>query len=128
MHCGLELIRTFSWILAASHLTPLHFASGKGYATIAQSLIDHGADVDYQNPVINHQSNLMLAVIYGHVDVVEVLLRAGANPDLGTTDGPPLLLLRKRVTIPSRGPADRALDQRMITLLEAYVGGEYTKP
>ncbi len=107
--------------------TPLHFASGKGYATIAQALIDHGADVNYQNPVIRGQSHLLLSLIYSHIDVAEILLQAGADPNRGwglTQPETPPCFVKNRAKTRASQAAFRVLDDRMITLLEAHGGKE----
>src|SRR5664280_1004627 len=107
-------------IPGAPGVIPIYWASGKGHARAVKALIDGGGMVNYRNPNIpNHQSNLMFAILYDQIDVVEVLLNAGANPDIGWDGETPLTFLKRRSTIISRSPIQRAGDEKMIRLLEA---------
>lgn len=47
---------------------------------ISQSLIHHGADINWQNS--NRYTALMRAALRGHGDVVAYLLAVGADPSL----------------------------------------------
>ncbi|MBV9576036.1 MAG: ankyrin repeat domain-containing protein, partial [Gammaproteobacteria bacterium] len=67
-------------------LLALHLAAKKGNLAMVQALLD------YDNQVINHQTNegwtaLAFAVDKGHLNVVDELLKQGANPYLFTQDG-----------------------------------------
>ena len=53
-------------------------ASVSGNAAVAQTLIDHGADVNRQSS--EGQTPLILAAVGGHGGLARVLLEAGANP------------------------------------------------
>lgn len=66
--------------------TPLHHtAVKKGKAALAQILIEYGADVN----ALGYQANcdisppIRLAAWEGDIETIEVLLEAGADPDLG---------------------------------------------
>jgi ankyrin repeat protein len=99
---------------------PIYWASGRGHAKAVKALIDGGAAVNYRNPnIATHQSNLMFAILYEQIDVVEVLLDAGANPDIGWDGETPLAFLKRRSVIMSRSPIQRAGDEKMMRLLEA---------
>lgn len=107
-------------IPGAPGVIPIYWASGKGHARAVKALIDGGGMVNYRNTYDpNHQSNLMFAILYDQIDVVEVLLNAGANPDNGWDGETPLTFLKRRSTIISRSPIQRAGDEKMIRLLEA---------
>jgi ankyrin repeat protein len=60
--------------------TPLHFASKFGYLDAARLLLDHGADANALNN--NHLTPMNLASSeHGHPEIVQLLLRCGANHD-----------------------------------------------
>lgn len=59
-------------------LTPLHVASMQGYTDIVQRLIDAGAPLNAQT-MFESATALRFAVQSSHVDVVEILLKAGAD-------------------------------------------------
>jgi hypothetical protein len=59
--------------------TPLHVASCKGHAVVAQLLLENGADVMAKNE--HERTPLHLASKYGHVEVARVLLKHGAEVD-----------------------------------------------
>lgn len=58
-------------------LTPLHYASEKGYLEICQFLILNGAEIDAVST--NDETPLQKACYEGHLDVVQFLLDNGAN-------------------------------------------------
>lgn len=59
---------------------PLYYAAQKGFLGIAKLLLNAGAKVDTIGE--NNRTPLHTAVHNGHVDVVEFLLKNGANPNL----------------------------------------------
>jgi ankyrin repeat protein len=61
--------------------TPLMAASRSGSLPAVRMLLDRGADVNATD-AFQKQTALMWASAEGHVDVVDTLLKAGANPDL----------------------------------------------
>ena len=58
--------------------TPLHYAVVGGDLYVATSLIECGANLDYQDYF--GWTALHLAAYFGHVDVAELLLDEGADP------------------------------------------------
>ena len=66
--------------------TWLHYAaSGVGEKEALQVIIDHGADVNAKNK-LNHTA-LMLASGNGNVDVMNMLIKTGADPDIEDANG-----------------------------------------
>lgn len=63
-----------------SSAVPLTQAVTSGDATAVRAAIANGADVNERNN--GGQTALILAVIFGHADVVRLLVKAGANPHL----------------------------------------------
>ncbi|KAL5248765.1 hypothetical protein ACHWQZ_G017821 [Mnemiopsis leidyi] len=66
--------------------TPLMFASVMGQTDIVKWLLEVGCDINAQDEN-NKWTALMQAVFHGHYRVVEYLLSAGADPELGNEDG-----------------------------------------
>ena len=66
-------------------VTPLHEASGSGYANIVIALINAGADVNPQGN--DGWTPLHSASLYGHTDVVIALINASADVNAKTNDG-----------------------------------------
>lgn len=58
-------------------LFPLLVACGTGNAKIVKLLLDHGAEVDMQNPV--GLTSLIVASQEGNANIVRILLDCGAN-------------------------------------------------
>ena len=79
---------------SAGGLTPLLFAVREGQINAAQALIAGGADVNaginndtastgsYEPASSGHTSPLVLAIVNAHFELGEVLLEAGANPNI----------------------------------------------
>ena len=66
--------------------TCLHCAVKQGCNKyVCQALLNHGADVNVRNK--NDQTALMMACLKANVDVINILLNAGANPKATDTDG-----------------------------------------
>ncbi|KAE8349435.1 hypothetical protein BDV28DRAFT_151891 [Aspergillus coremiiformis] len=65
--------------------TPLQIASLEGCAPIVKFLLQSGCDIDTKN--IDKDTPLIDAVENGHLDVVKLLLGAGANPRLVNAEG-----------------------------------------
>jgi ankyrin repeat protein len=63
-------------------MTPLMFAARSGCVPCTATLLDAGADVNYEDPA--RVTSLNLAVINGHYDTAALLLERGANPDDGS--------------------------------------------
>jgi ankyrin repeat protein len=64
----------------------LALAISKGETSTVEKLIDSGVDVNQQNQVTK-ETALMTAVRSEEIDVVAILLRAGANPNLQDVSG-----------------------------------------
>ena len=65
--------------------TPLHVASRRGHADIAQLLLDHGADGKARDD--NECTPLLLSSSYGHVEVARILLEHGADTETRDNSG-----------------------------------------
>ena len=59
--------------------TPLHVASHRGHADIAQLLLEHGADGNARD--YNTRTALFLSSDFGYVEVVRILLEQGADTE-----------------------------------------------
>jgi hypothetical protein len=69
---------------------PIHHAARNGDTEVVRSLIEHGADLNAQNP--RGHTVLYCAGGHGHLDTVQLLLDAGADRDARFThDGKTLL-------------------------------------
>lgn len=71
--------------------TPLHIASGNGYAALVEALINKGARVGVANHI--RQTPLHWAAWNGHTEVVRVLLAHGASPASRSLGGVTPLML-----------------------------------
>jgi ankyrin repeat protein len=67
--------------------TPLHVASGLRNTSMVSFLLSKGAD---PNAVDKHGTPLTAAVLQGHLEIVRLLLKAGANPDIPGELGRPI--------------------------------------
>lgn len=68
--------------------TPLHYAASRAEpdsVEMARLLLEHHAYIDAESP--NRSTPLMLAAMYGHADVVRLLLEEGADPSLRNEQG-----------------------------------------
>lgn len=65
--------------------TPLQIASLEGFTDVVRFLLESGAEVDTRN--IDLDTPLIDAVENGHLAVVELLLKHGANPRLANAKG-----------------------------------------
>jgi uncharacterized protein len=68
--------------------TPLHYAASRAETDsveMARLLLEHHAYIDAESP--NRSTPLMLAAMYGHADVVRLLLEEGADPSLRNEQG-----------------------------------------
>ncbi len=70
-------------------LTPLYLAAQLGNLPAGRTLLNHGANPDFVYAVRDRHgwAPLLTAMAEGHEDIVTVLLDAGANPSLTSTDG-----------------------------------------
>lgn len=85
-------------------ITPLLYAAMKNYGKLAQALLKHGADVNMTGSAptggngywldMNGVSALAIAIRHGNVEIVEMLLAAGADETLCDAKGnPPIFSL-----------------------------------
>jgi uncharacterized protein len=68
--------------------TPLHYAASRpdpDSAAMVRLLLEHHAYIDAESP--NRSTPLMLAAMYGHRDLVKLLLDEGADPSLRNEQG-----------------------------------------
>ena len=68
--------------------TPLHYAASRAEPDSVEMvglLLEHHAYIDAESP--NRSTPLMLAAMYGHADVVRLLLEEGADPSLRNEQG-----------------------------------------
>ena len=65
-------------------------AASTGNSEVVQRMIGIGADVDWQD-VVTGNTALTVAVNAGSLDTVRLLLGAGADPNVASRTGPPLL-------------------------------------
>lgn len=71
---------------------PLEFAAHGGHLKAVKELVDGGASIDSSGSR-NVSTALMVASMQGAVQVVELLIAAGANPNARTIDNPFLFLI-----------------------------------
>jgi ankyrin repeat protein len=64
------------------HMTPLHHAADQGRVAVAQWLLAQGADVNAHDEQNIGETALAIAVKRGQLEVAELLLKRGANPDI----------------------------------------------
>lgn len=93
--------------------TPLQLAAQQGYLESVQRLIRRGVSLEHQNH--NGSNALMLAAARGHVEVVDCLLMAGAEPNTHDLDGNTPLhhVIRKKST----GAQETEIRERIVELL-----------
>lgn len=65
-------------VVNSSGWTPLHYAASGNQLQVARQLLARGAMVDARSP--NGRTPLMQAARYGSEELVELLLRSGADP------------------------------------------------
>ena len=70
--------------ITSSFSTPLTMAVGKGDLAFIKKLIEYGADV---NELSEDLSPLMIAARYNKVEILNVLLSNGANPNVKNEKG-----------------------------------------
>lgn len=62
--------------------TPLHYAAEREQYQVAAWLLEHGADVNAYDEKMIGETPLCLAVQTDYPELVELLLKHGANPDI----------------------------------------------
>ena len=88
--------------------TALHSAAEKGYLSVAETLIQHGANLEWRNARINQgQTPLHRAAIYGRTAVVALLVAKGA--DLNARDASGVTALGRAVLSGQSGVMDTLL-------------------
>jgi hypothetical protein len=85
--------------------TAFYQAIENDYETVAKSLLEHGADIDAKVP--NGRTALCSAVVLGKLDLVEFLLRHGANKKLLEEEG-----------ILERLASEDDIDQELLKILQ----------
>jgi ankyrin len=63
-------------------ITPLLYAAWYGHAILVQTLVQNGADVNYQTSCLNNATPLHLAAWKKNGDVIKTLMQSGADPTL----------------------------------------------
>ncbi len=92
--------------------TPLMHAARQGAADGVRTLVDHGADLNLQDP--DGTTALVLAIINAHYDVASLLLARGADPNIADITGMNALyaLVDMHTLAPMQGrPAPKLVDQ-----------------
>jgi hypothetical protein len=107
----------------------LHLACHQGHLQIVQLLLEKGAEVNYLNPDLLHETALFTAVLHGREDMVQLLLSYGADTGIrnhwGNTALESAKLWREdRIKRSEREkkkytPEERARDERIISMLDA---------
>lgn len=59
----------------------LQIAAGHGQLAVVKYLVEKGADINYQHPVIKHTA-LQLAALSNYPEIVKYLISKGADPDV----------------------------------------------
>jgi ankyrin repeat protein len=102
-----------------SNTTPLHLASHRGHADIAQLLLKHGADGSAQN--LRKWNPLHMASAFGHAEVARILLEQGADMEArGEEDASPLMLASLEYAEVTRVLLEHGAD------VKAQRGGNFT--
>ncbi|MBT3586537.1 MAG: hypothetical protein HN509_16635 [Halobacteriovoraceae bacterium] len=90
MSGSLETVKLLLWegsrtsARDSANKDPLFYAVVNGHADITETLIEYGGRIDGK---IDGKSYLMLSAEHEHLEVFEVLIKAGANPKLKDFDG-----------------------------------------
>src|SRR5207245_861661 len=72
-------------VAGQNNWTPLLHAIHKGQIGSVQALLDGGADINRLSG--DETTPLMMAAGYGYTDIVQLLLRRGANPRIADAEG-----------------------------------------
>lgn len=70
--------------------TPLHLAAGNGNLRVVKELLEHCVDINSRNN--NGSTPLFLSVFHGYKEIVELLLKKGANANI------PFMIMEKPIT------------------------------
>ena len=68
------------------------YSAKKGHVEVARTLLDGGADKDWQDGVTSEKTALMYACGRGHIEMVRFLLEAGVNMNLRDSEGKTALM------------------------------------
>jgi ankyrin repeat protein len=106
-------------VAAQGGLTALHFAARQGHADIVGLLLDGGADIDQVTAGIN-MSPLVIAIVNGHFDLANEIIRRGANPNLAAENGiaPLFAVLHCQWSDKAQTPQPRAHLQQQTAYLD----------
>ena len=77
--------------------TPLHFAAQSQCAEVVLMLVEKGAEIDKKNSVGNTPLGLAIFNYRGDGEVIKILLKAGANPNLQNNAGVSPKTLAQRI-------------------------------
>ena len=80
---------------------PLAAAAFKGYGSVIETMLDHGAETDGSGP--DGKTALMMAAMFNRTDIVDLLLARGGDPEARDAAG-----LTARDLAEKMGAADTA--------------------
>ena len=100
-------------------LSALHFATRQGFADVAKSLVEAGADINQQSAG-DKTTPLLIAIINGHFDLAMYMLGKGADPRAPAFNGvtPLFAVLNIQWAPKSLYPSPKAYQQQQATYLE----------
>lgn len=91
-----EEIRRITEEIKEKLTTPLHRAVMKGDAEEVKELLEKEIEIDEKEELINGYTALGLAVVGDHKKITKLLLKNGANVDLGSNEKAPLEMAKSR--------------------------------
>ena len=100
-------------VATTSGATPLHLAAREGHLAVARLLLESGADANAEEAEWG-QTPLVFAAAWNRVEVIDELLRRGADPDRAT----------RVIDIPERARVDEGASRRAQNVLKELLGGE----
>ncbi len=79
---------------------PIHWAAAAGQADMVEFLLDNGADIEKKSNI--RETAFLIATKRGHINVINVLDRRGANKNAYNTQGETALILAVKDAPPSK--------------------------